>query len=854
MVNSENFLVDNAYNTVWCGPGQDRQHILAPTRLTGVYGSTYRCRIGMSVYNLPTQGPTYDVFTFGDVLPESVGLDPTVNAWISAKAHCESRKLLIHLYNNHGVRFPLQKAWFLYTRSGSLIVATERLVNLPHFGRTQLYVRWRSAAYFASEDAEVNLGVRVGYLKYAGNNSAYATYRQQWLTHAALGYGRAIAFVNGYRIRDYNPANLRVGDHLEWIFDGDVKEVVEYKYSELFPFTSTLDNSTKFLIPRRREDNEVDFVDDMDFNILHYTKPLEYTGIYFHQNQVDAIRMVTHKDYALKANYLNSAIQDQQWPLDADIRIEVVVRHSGMNRSLQFEHHRIKELLKLPEVKRVAAMVTEDGGVDVWKATQLESSSYLQLMSAKLGDITPETVIDAYGYNAVARLTGMIPLKVATGLSHVDLFYGQYTQSTVYEYNADRQLIGWYPHSQAKQYPIQNGTCRYIEAYAGTGGEGLSTAYNTHTSSIPFVLRTDYNYRFYKGRVELDGRFTEWVDVTGDDTVYTVVANQVLWKNQPANTVTAIRNDRDFLSKDIELPSNDGILIFSIGVEETLPGRQNTYQLMDIPPGELDVFLNGYGLVEDIDYYVKWPEICIVSKRFWIQPALTQKVTVRGRGFCTSDLKRNEDQESGLIIHGQLSRNGRHNVRDDKVTRVSLGGRLYTTDEIGFAEDGTVTPDVPNGLPYRITHPYIPLTPVVPGDTYVYRQASIAVDEAIEGYLDIHLPEPPMSPPNAIQDRYTLISPFSSKVIEDILAGYITMEDFEGEYSQQDVANRLAGYSYLLEYDPVLRETRTDLFVFHPHRHDNVELTTAQFRFVSVMINVFLLGRIELNRYATIVN
>lgn len=853
MVLSDNFLVSHAYKHVWCGPGQDRQHILAPTRITPIRGATWSVVIGMSQYSLPVQGIKYDVFVFGDVLPSELGMDSRYETWISAKAHCEARDLMIHLYNRYGVHYPLEKAYLMYTRSGNLVLALTRLPKMSNYAIEQIYVRWRSASYFSVQPGDVNLGVKIGYFVFMSNNAAYQTFRHSWLTVKALTYGKAFAYVNGYRVRDYALPNLTPGDHLEWIFDGDIKEVIELLYKDLMSFESDLDNARKLLIPRHGLGVEIDFVDDMDFYILNYKKPAEYKGIYYHQNRVDAIRMVTHRDYALHAQYVSSAMVDQTWASSDDIRVEVIVRYSGFNRGLVNEHHRIQELYKLTDDARVNAMIGSNSGVAVWAASALESSFYLTLMRTKVGEVTPGLVIDAYGYNAVSRLTGLVPIQVPANATFVDLFYGQYVHSTVYEYDTVGKLIGWYRHTQQRQYAIRNPECRYIEAYAGAGGVGMSTVYNNHLDPTPFTFDSHKNYRVYVGRLLGTGQLGEWEDVTNNVNYYTVVDKVINWEVMPLGTVTAIRNDLDYLSKDLYLSSSDGVLIFTVGTDEVYPGKSNIYDIMEIPPGEYDIFINGYDGVEGIDYYCNWPEFCIISNRYWDSESPVQKITIRARGFCKQDLSFDQPGDRGFVIHNQLSRNGHYNLRDDRVTRISIGGVLYTMEEVGFAEDGTFINHVPNGTPYRITHPYIPMLDLVPGDTYDYRALSMVVDMEIEGYMDVYNPEPEITTPNPIPHRYHVVSSFSSKVIEDILTGFISMDEFKGNYSQQAVSDRLQGYTYLLAYDPVLREPREDLFTFLPHRHSTVALSLYEFRFIKRMIDVFLEGKIELNRYATVV-
>ena len=890
MYTTGNLLVDHAYKNVWSAPGQDKQYILAPTRTSPRRGDIWTTKLGMSTRNLPSSGDRYDIFTFGDLLPILLGMSDITEAWVNGAGHSEAKNLLIHIYNQNGVRFPLHLTWFLYTRHGGLIIALKRQKEYESFKHEQIYIKWRSAAYYKFKEVTLPNKVEVGYHQYLENNGPYLNFRSKVSGIKSRDDGHIFLYHNGIRVRDWAVKNLLPGDHLEYVWSLDVREVIECRYDELLSFDSTLDNARKFIIPRPDLGTGIDYVDDVDFYLINYTKEFEYKGVYLHQNRIDSVRMLTHKDYALKSAYVNSAISDQGWSTGDDIRIEVVVRHSGFERDLVDEQLRIKELFKLPEDLRVKVMgglvaspiyvlnvsitryLTDNhhkglrvGGevpiadytknphtVGIWTADVLESSSYLKIMRAPVNGITPELVMDAYGYNAVTKLTGDLPIEAPTNSKIIDLFYGQYCDSTVYEYDSQGVLLDWHLHKKGIQYVVRNPEVSLIEVHAGTGTESLKTIFNSHRNQQVVTLDSIRSYRFYKGRMHISGEMIDWIDVTGDDYYYTVVDSKVVWNQVAFADVTAIRNDLDFLSRDIELPTIDGALIFTVGGEETFPGEVNTYTLMKIPPGELDVFLNGYDLVEGVDYLVRWPEICIISKQYRDLSKVHQRVTVRARGFCDYKLELDQDEDSGFIVRNQLSRNNRYDVRDDKVTRLSIGGKLKLAKDVDFAEDGTFVNPIANGTPYRVTHPYIPLRSLVSLETYEYRDTSLRIDKAISEFMDVHLPEPVIDSTNPIMDRYQVVSPFISKILEDMLGGFISMDEFLGDYNNQVLETRFKGYEYLLPYDPIVNNFREDLFTFLPHQRPTVELTLPQFRVLDRLIQFHLKGKIELSRYATI--
>lgn len=850
MVSSTDFLVDDAYHRVWCSPDQDRQKIVGPARISKRQGEIGNVKIGMRQYNMPTKGEWYHLFMIGDLLPDQVGMNNIVDKWVSVRSHCVSTSLLIDLYADKGLHIPTHRAYFLYTATGALILAILDSQKIAHFGVTQPWIRWRSNAWFDSDAVPKNGGIEIEGLSPKTEAEFYA-YQAKWrAAKAKLGY--TWAFVNGVRVKDFNLTTLALGDHLEYVRDASVKEVLEIPVKDLKSFDSILDNKGKYLLPRPGLGTVIDFSDDVDIYVLNYVQASRYLGFYYNQNQIDAVRNVTHRDYAIAQMYLRKGIEeDWKWSYLGDLRIEVIVRHSGWIRELVDEAHRIKELFKLPEAKRLEVMLTQIAGVDVWRAANLENSAYPAIMRAERGDITRQLVEDAYGYNAISRLIGDTPFKITVNDKWVELPFGLIGLSTVYEYDQSGRMIGWHIHDNSIEYPVRDSRARYVEAYSGIGGVGLSTVYDTKT----VTLEPGVDYRFYICSIANGVSLNNWTDCTGDLSKYVIVGNVLTWLVDLKTHHVAAKNSKDFLSYSFDVNYRDDLLAFSVNANEIKVGTTPAPGIMDIPPGELDVFMNEYGLVEDIDYYVDWPQICICAKNYLVEGPI-QKITVRGRGFPHKDLSRYLAKDSGFVRYGELSHNSRFNVRDDKVTRIEIGGKLYSRDEVGFTEDGTkVSVDVHNGTPYRITHPIIPTMGLTVKDTYTLLAEAEATDKAVEDYLTIGLPEPVQPNPDAITNAwYPVFSPFATKLIFDMLNGILPMDEFKDEYSLDWLKQRLIGYTWILPFDPAVKNVDKEYVIVHPHpESDVIELNVYQYRLLQRAIEVFLNGDIELNRRLVIV-
>src|SRR5690606_7708389 len=160
---------------------------------------------------------------------------------------------------------------------------------------------------------------------------------------------------------------------------------------------------------------------------------------------------------------------------------------------------------------RQAAMFGENSAVPFWRASELEKSNYVKLMSLKANEITQHMVEDAYGYNAISKLVGDMPQRIDNGKRWVQLPNNAIKKSTVFEYDHDGVLIGWYSHENALEYPIRNPETYYIEAFPGESGVGVCTVYD----STDYKIEAGLEYRFYVCSVVDGVVMNDWSDVTG---------------------------------------------------------------------------------------------------------------------------------------------------------------------------------------------------------------------------------------------------------------------------------------------------------------------------------------------------
>lgn len=843
------YLVDHALKNVWCTPDQDLQVILQPARITPINGSENNFRVMMDTINLPTKQERYHVYQIGQMHPKLMGLFPERNTWRTLAHICGLENLVVDLYVHSGIQFPRAESWLLVTHDKNVLIAVKEQRRIKaDLNNEPLFVRLYSNAYFNSERSDPAEDMIYVKGRSTTTTADILDVQREFDVYAAKP-GLTCAFINGVRHQNISLLNSVPGDVVEFIYDSTVMQVIEIPISQLQTFDSIIDGKRKYLVHPAKESSEgaIEYRDDLDFYLIR-RDGAKFKGVYYHKNQEDAVRMVTHRDYALPVAYVVGYTESNREIGDvSNMSVMIHVRKSGYDRPLVNEHHRIRELYKLSDTELLKAMLGVDSVIDVWRADKLEQSGYTKIMRSSGLAVTRELVQTAYGYNAISKLVADTPQLVGdlSGPDGVKLPYGLRLNATMFEYDNDGALLGYYYHSQGEEYFPTNPNCVLVEAIVGRGQKHLSTSFGP----APSVLLPEYNYRFYLSPVIRGVATEEWEDVTGSSH-YTVQNNTVTWFIDQTKWYPQVKGDHDFLAYDLELQYEDEILQFTITAEETQYGVTVTRPL-SLPVGKLDLWLNGRPLIENLDFYVQWPKVVIVNKHY-LEEGKLQKITVRGTGHCQEDLTRETPMEHGFVRNGLLSRNSRFDIRDDKVIRYVVGGKLKRKEDLLFSEsdNGIRVTNVPNGSPYVIDDVIVPLRGLTNEDTYSLREKSKAVDKVISDYLTLKLPEPEITDLNYLPGLYQVYSPFCSKLIRDLQNGFLGNGEIEVQYSELKIRQWLKPYEWLLDYDPVRKGVDENFVTIHPHnRYVVLELNIYQYTFMERVIKLYLDSKVDLTNF-----
>lgn len=851
------FLQRHAYTNVWCSPAQDKQENLKLARISPINGHWIKFRHLWRLIYLPEIKGRYHVFHIGQIHSSIIGLFTNDRgAWVSAPYAMNKENLIVDVYNDRGIQVPRGLVHFIVTQDRNLLMAVKISEQYPNkldvdLEQEPLYVRFYSNAYF--ESARHNQATDlIKCISGRPTTVGEINTMQGKIAQMSTNQEQLLCFVNGVKVDNIDLVTTQPGDYVDAIYDGSIKRTVTFNVSGLEEFNSDVDGLRKYLLHYQGEVDTIEYRDDVDLYLNCKQSNGRNKGVYMNKNDDRMLRMVTHRDYSIPVTRVDGLAAANRFLAETrNLQVKLYIRHSGYHRPLVHENNRIKELYKLSDEKIVRAMLGIDSNVSVWTAAALEASAYSRIMGMEFGQITRDEVQKAYGYNAISTLLGMTPKKprIESGIKLVDIPEGLRGNCTVYEYDAEGVLLGYSTSTMDDTHSCQYPNTELVEVIFGVGGTSLDYYDNIREAVVP----TNLNYRFYRASVIGGIPQNDWVDVTGTSE-YLGQRGRFKWVTM-TNRLNRVISNKKHLAYDLEVGRTAGVYVFNI-VHNT--GSAGTFRPLDIPMGELDLFLNGHSLIENLDYYVNGHKVTIVNKRFIDHQKEKQIVTVRYTGFCDKNLKRYVSDEVGFVFHGVLSHNNRFDLRDDRVMRVTCNGSLYAKEELKFAEDGvevSIT-DARNGSPYQLRDIIVPMNNYLVAEaglddsTYAEREKSNVINKEVSDYLTLMLPEKQITEPNAIPARYQVYSPFFARILDDLQTGVLWNDKFYEHFGDEYVREIAAPYLPLLENDPIggNREVDTRYVVVHPHSYDQyVTIDMYRWRVLQRIAGVYGNGLIDLS-------
>lgn len=855
------FMKSHAAKNIWCNPEQDNQLILEAIRITSKDGNKVSTLCMGDRITLPRDDRYYQVFQIGQIRPNYMGLlshgfEWEVPTWISFDHAMTVLPLFADIYTDLGEQIPLHRCYYMFTREKAFIFAIDiDDLGADYYKGDTPYLRLYTNEYYNSDRSSViSKKTSCTGLTLSGRNDITDVNNDINVLKALPG--QVLCYINGNHVDRIDASNAFAGDTIEYKYDESIKSVFDFRVSSLKSFLSTLDSVRKYLVHPTIKSDQIDYIDDIDVYILSKNAS-GFTGRYFHRNALRSIRMVTHQDYAVSVDEFEVIAQGladsiSESPMDLrEFFIRVYVRNSGMYRPLTYDNQRIFELYKLSDERIVESMVGLSANVSVWKAENLESSGYTEVMRTRERNIDIALIQKAYGYNAISRAIGESPLELlpSGGSMAVSLPVAYQRKATVYEYDADGILLDSNVVTNSLAYFTANLDAKAVEIINGEGSHSPSVSIGTDNLAVPL----NCSYRVYKCLLVSGVPDNNWQDIT-ETNLYTVVNNKVIWSVPDSNQWLMVRSDEKFLSYSIGVPLTADVLSFEL--TEYIGGALHQ---MHVPMDNLTIWLNKKKLIKNLDYFVTFPKVVIVCKEHLLQPTTTeiQVIDIRFTGLCSSDLKMRDAEDYGFVQHGFLSNNSRFDIHDDKVLEITVRGKMKFRDQIKFSEEhsGISVVNALNGSPYQVKEVIVPIHELSEKETYDFRELALEIDEEVGAYMSTYLPQPPRNAVSSISARYVLVSPFFAHIVNDLSNERFDMSKINKQLSDTEIIAICAPYEDLLVHDPLNVDNHIDqnYVVIHPTSlYSAIGLSLDSYRFLQNVVRLYGRGLISLSPHLVV--
>lgn len=838
-------LIEHALKNVWCTPGMDKQVTLKLVRLTTHQPAKGRLTNTTVDLPLPDNQHYFHCYYIGQIPPDCLGIMAQLNhlsVWknlpeLAIDGHC-----LFNIYQYDYLEICKGNAFISTNQRNEMLLAfqTGRDGEAPDHLFFRIY---KNTFYESHRAGETD---RLAMVSWTGQEEFY-TFFENVESYKKLAPQSVFLTANGYTYNGFDPASMTPENHMDMIYDPSIVRISYYQYSDLKSYYSTQDSAYRFLLCAQEPMPEgLFFYDDVDCYIINplASTPGVWQGVRLPVLGGSAITQVTHQAWGitihlperLRASLFQGLAPEQ-------LALCLVTRQSGYDRPLIYDANKIQALYRLPPALRQEALLGIDSLVDEWQASQLEGSAYIQLMRTPPAQFTFDRVLEAYGYHGLCKALYDMPGAVTGGSVPKSIGY-QRAVATAIEYDAEGLLLSVNMATPGEAYQSGSDKAALVEFLSGQ----LTRTYYSHYDEKEVKLREHTRFQVYTVESP-SGAAPVFRNITDTPDCF-VKEGYLYYRVDRARFHTFIIYEEDIFYAHEILSEEKGYLDCTIKMRVTDKLTVNKGVFCE----QCWLWLNNRALIEGVDFLWIDSQVRIISKPYLRLKGRANTLTLIGYGLPKATPLPCY-QDTGFVKWHRLSFNERYDYREDQLLRYQVGGRVYAPERLIFAEEGDATIDgltLSNGLPYQVAS----VNPLLSKDLSLNpeneRLKADRIDQKVQNYLTLKLPEQRPDEVSAIPEKYPLYSPYLAQVLADSLSG--TMPSPETLVTDAALKEALAPYEVLRQQDPCLMDS-LDLryLAIHPHRfRETVSVSKEQYRLLERVIRMKLNNKVDLSFFLTI--
>lgn len=905
-------LKRHALANIWCEPNQDSQNIFQVDRITPQRGVLNKTPVMWGSIALPKQSNSsrffYHVYQIGKLNNIVLNIRMTENKWYSATEICNLNKEVVDAYFENGCMIPRDLVYLMMLPNGNFIMAIEIVSGLD-FGNEDVIsdftgevitrpiildnhnpiIRFYNNGRFATPEFISSTANTAAPIKAIGKNisfmSDYNTFvvEKGKIKTSMNNVGKYLYWINGYLVNEPGAYTTEfMNQYHYYIWDSSIKLIDFIPVKDLVSFTSKVDtNVRKYVCMLNTDYGTIDYHDDIDFYLISRTGSA-YKGVLIPRVDKKTVRQVTHNSYSIRSDVLHNLSNEHLFLKDFNnCQILAVVRQGGFKRGLIHQNNRINELYRLNRNDILEAMAGVNSLVPEWEAASLESSEYATIMRSSMKDISIPMLKSAYGYNAASLYMEKsshdvkpndLPTSVNLPLAYTVNDEFGLGHRAIFCYDVNGLLKDSYQDYETVETLLIKkelaSTTKHVEVYHADISDTDNVIYTNKQFASPDLV--NWGFRVYGIPTNASNEVIgEWVDITDSkyydyhkdgykgSTVPTIVWNNTLLNQY--KIFPAIKLNKYVVCQKFKVSSLNqyrGYHYVTINTPKSFDGI-NRSETTTIPPGQLDVFLNGYSLIEGVDYFINWPSIYISRISSNRNDPLKDEVIVRMRGFCDKKtMLPTNFRDIGFLQGSIASVDKEFDVRNDRNSRIIIGGKVYSREKVAFAEEAKDTSTIQDGLPFGVSDHWGNVESYLNINSLDYKDASMSIDKRVETYLTPRVKTTVPEHNFVITERWEVISPFLSSIINDIknfgfLADPKTFKS--GAFNKAEVEATLSAYMHLLKVDPCIKNPNGDFILYLPHQYSRtISVTQQQYALLQYLIDEYLNNMVDLTPYLTI--
>lgn len=897
------FVLNAVVKNSWIGSGHYYSHSVKPVRVSKPGGVTFSVKVARRIYSPPETNydvPLFHFYQLGQLPPSMFQIHNLEDdAWVRTDHIMAENDVLIQVVTNNGMSLTPRDIWLRKTGIDNNFIVAIFQNPLFDYGTTQPYLKIEETDGLIT--TEEGLGIPVNYGQYDSvgidelditihfySNSNYfkPEARSNITQRKMMSYKTANpkdlrevdAFLNAY------PDTLSTGwvngnGHIYTLKAAKVareefvtKELAVYEdhtISEVNFFP--LKNALRYIdadtgVPNqcfRLANGGILNRDDISAFVGVGTKDT-FKGVSLAVDSVSSLRQITNIEINIAALELLMSKHKFIAEANEDIRIMFIIRRGGSIKQTPYNILRL-DLLDSLTITQRNKLLTQQIDFPLWGLKNLEKSAPMDFLYSRYEDLTDQLIMDNYGLTGITNLVEKNPIPIQQEFKE-----GRQFQTAKVDWAYREEL-----HYRKSQLYLE------ILPYGATG-ELLKTSYRPANFAgrlsfeyLPDAKAIEVNLvRWYSDRLEYqkklngdvtisdDGRFFGFACYvtsniqTGDwslakENEHYIIVNQgkkkvVVWDNdlltrlglvgrvveggKQVHVITYFNkhNARKDFAEITILPDEDGN-----------PG---------IPMANIDVWMDDLLLIEGIDYVIKGSKIFI----FLLSESRMSQLRIRMSGVSPTG-KHIPPIQVGWVKGGQIVFGKDTRRLKNKQLQISIGGRMYHRDEVGFGGTNKVTADVIHGEPYMVKQFYPCLENYMDVSTVDEWHKEKAIEDTIIDFMEGI--SPVVDEPSSMRVMINRTRPLISGLINSIIYNFLNIErylsaELKTTYTKAQVDVWIADLLYLVPVDPANQPmySSTNVTIL-PHRESFISLSPAQLRFLEFVNDTYLSGRVTLTGY-----